>query len=98
MDNDMLPNDGAYFMPTEPVEQTRKRDSAKAATKAAEQFILEELKRLDERIAFYNTFNSIPTDVLGDPELLGFHIAANKQTAANLNLEKDYLKGVLKNI
>lgn len=97
-DNDMLVNDGEYFQLGEPAAQKHKREAARSATKAAEKFIIDAISRLDARIAYYSTFESIPDAILSDTEQLGFHIAANKQTAANLRLEKEHFKSLLKGI
>lgn len=96
MDEHMLPNDGAYFSPREPAERVRAREVAKSKARAGKDTITEVLARLQARIAFYNSLDSIPADVLADPQRLGFHLAANRQTVANLGLELTHWQGVLK--
>jgi hypothetical protein len=55
------------------------------------ELIDEALARMDERIAFYDTLNSIPDEVISNPEELGFTLKAYKLTQMNLRAERDWL-------
>lgn len=95
MNDDVYPNDGSYYLPREPKDQRigRKKEQAKALEK---QDILSELiQRLDNRISFYASVDSIPADVKADPEAFLIMHNANEQTRNNLSDEREYIVSLL---
>lgn len=95
--DDMYPNDGEYFaIPAEPMEQQRDRAEEKSKVNANKKPIEEIIARLNDRIEYYNTIDSISTDVMTKPEEFMRQWEVNKQTQVNLIMEKEYWEGLLK--
>lgn len=58
----------------------------------------EVLAHLDKQIAFYDSVNSVPDEVLLKPDEFMHLIAANKLTAKNLRAEKGYIESKIKSL
>lgn len=93
--DDLLPNDGSYFMASEPEEQTIERQKEKAETLEAYHQIQLLIERIQERITFYESVSSIPDKVRTDPR--EFLIMHNTHTlmARTLTNEKEYIESLL---
>jgi hypothetical protein len=93
--DEMYPNDGMYFMPSEPQEKTERRRKARSKAKANENILQDVIDRLEKQVAFFQSNLSITDAVISDAALLQARIIANKETAINLQAEINYWKGVL---
>lgn len=96
MDEDnVYPNDSSYFMSREPRDQVLGRKKEKAQTLEALPILQDLLKRLDEKITYYEANSSIPDDVRTDPQK--FLIVHNSYTIAAEHLKdmKEYLQGLI---
>lgn len=95
--DDLYPNDGEFLggVPVEPLEQQLARKQERAKTLEALPELKKMIKRLEERIAFYEKTTSIDDDVRLDPEQ--FLILHNTYTlvAKTLINEKEHLKGLI---
>jgi len=100
MDDELYPNSGealdTFWQPTEPEDQKRRREAGKSVAASNKNIIKDMIARLEKRVAFYSKIDSIPDDAVMDPDQFRIHVAANKQTVANLQIEINQLKGVLK--
>lgn len=81
-----------YFGIQDDVTTVSETTQERAMVKAALPLIDELLDRLQARITFYDTLNSIEVDLETDPEAYIRQHIANAQTKANLELEKQYLE------
>lgn len=93
--DDLMPNDGTYFGLREPQEQATARQKEKANTLEALPILKDLLRRLDQRIAFYGSVDSIPEEVKTKPEEFLVVHNANQMTRDNLRSEKEYIQGLL---
>lgn len=95
MDDDLMPNDGAYFLPREPKDQILARKKEKAKTMEGLAVLKDMIKRFDQRIEFYNTIDSIPMDVRAEADtfLIAFH--TNQMVRDTLQDERDYIIGLI---
>jgi len=91
---DLYPNDGTHYEPSVPEEQKREENAEKAKVQEGIQLLEEIISRWDERIRFYDSLDSINVDVDTRPAQHRETVRANKQTKANLLVEKDYLEGL----
>ena len=66
-DDDLVPNDGTYFLPREPVEQAVARKKERAQALEALTVIEGLIKHFDERIEFRDRLDSINPLVDKDP-------------------------------
>lgn len=95
VEDNVMPNDGTYFTPKEPVEQTISRKKERARTLEALPILKELVKHLEKRIEFYGSVDSIPDDVKKDPtKFMNMH-NSNEMTRANLISEKEYIESLL---
>jgi len=60
--------------------------------------VKEVLAHLDKQIAFYDSVNSVPDEVLLKPEEFMHLIAANKLTVQNLRAEKGFIESKIKSL
>jgi hypothetical protein len=86
--------ESSYFHLGESVEQKNERKEAKARTKDGEKLLEDIIARLEKRIAFYDTIDSIPADVRAIPEDFMLTVNANDLTKRNLMNELEYLKTI----
>ena len=98
MDDNLYPNDGQYFRPTEPKQQEVDRDQEIADTLASIPLLKEVVDNIDKRISFYESTSSYPEEVLGNTELFMHTVAGNKITVANLIIERDFILGRVANV
>lgn len=93
--DNVMPN-GAPFSPfMEPEEQTIERKREKAHTLEGLKVLQDLVVRLEKRIDFYGSVDSIPEDVKTDPEQFLICHNANELTRNNLRAEKEYIVGLL---
>lgn len=93
--DDVMPNDGTYFALRVPEEQEIEGKRQKAHTLEALPIIKEFIARLDERIAFYGSVDSIPDEVKTKPEEFLIVHNANELTRDNLRSEKEYMVSLM---
>lgn len=92
MDN-LYPNFGAPYIPTEPIAQAVAREEEIKDTLAAIPLLEETIKHLDERIAFYESVNSVEPGAMTKPEEFMHIIAGNRIARDNLMIERSYIIG-----
>lgn len=96
--DDLLPNDGTYFMPREPVEQVVDRKRERAQSLEDLSLLKEIIGRFDRRIEFYSSVDAMPDDVKTDPvKFMNMH-NSNQLTRDSLNSEREYLQSLLDNL
>lgn len=93
--DDLYPSDGTYFMPREPEEQVVARKKESAQTLEGLSVLKDMVKRLDERIDFYQRHSNIPDEVRTDPSK--FLIISNSYTMVSetLQSEKEWIEDLL---
>lgn len=92
MHNDNIyPGRGEPFVLTTPTKQKSDEEAKLQATLAQLPLLQETVDKFDERIAFYDSVNSVPDEVTTDPEAFMHVIAANKLTRDNLIAERDII-------
>lgn len=95
--DDLYPNDGANLggVPKEPPEQDVERKKEKAQTLEALPILKAIVERLEERIAFYQSVDSIPASVKSEPvKFMNMH-NSNELTRDNLKNEKEYIQSLI---
>jgi hypothetical protein len=92
--DNVMPNTGGVYQ-TEPPEQKEERQKEKAQTIQAMPILKEVIKRLDKRIEFYNSVDSIPDEDKKDPTRFVNMHNANELTRNNLQLEKEYIEDLI---
>lgn len=95
MEEDVYPNDGQYFLPTEPAEQKADRKREKAEAAQSSKVLNELIARYDQRILFYKSVDSIPKEVRADAEKFMVLVNANALVADILSDEREHLMGLL---
>lgn len=92
MHNDNIyPNSGEPFILTTPSKQKSDEEARLHATLAQLPLLQETVDKFNERIAFYDSVNSVPADVMTNPEVFMHIVAANKLTRDNLTAERDII-------
>lgn len=93
--DDVMPNDGQYFLPREPIDQAIDRKRERANTLQDQSELKAHIDRLQRRIEFYEANSSIPDEVRVNPQ--EFLIMHNSYSAAAviLRAEKEYLEGLI---
>jgi hypothetical protein len=89
--DDLYPNDSAAFLLKEPPEQAREKKKEKAETLQSLSVLREVVARLDERIAFYTSIDSIPDSIKTDPEKFLIMHNSREMTRDSLREERDYI-------
>lgn len=93
--DDVMPNDGSYFMPREPEEQVIARKKESAQTLESVAVLKDMISRLDDRIDFYGSVDSIPPAVKADPKRFLITFNANQLTRDCLRSERDWIQDLL---
>ena len=86
------PLSGQYFTPTVPAAQQEAKEQAREEALKQVPLLQKVLKRLDQKIAFYDSVNSIPDEVKTKPEEFMHLVTANKLTRDNLMQERSYIQ------
>lgn len=94
IDDDIMPNDG-YFVPREPLEQRIARKKEKAKTLEGLNILKDVVERLQQRIDFYNSVDSIPDEVKTDPAKFMHLYSAYKLTRDTLISEKEIIESLI---
>lgn len=95
MSDNLYPNDGQYFSLSEPQDQKDEKDSEQNDVLSLLPTLKDFVKRMDDKIAFYKSVDSIDDEQLLDPEEFMHVIAANKLVAKCLTAEREYFKGLM---
>ena len=83
--------ESSYFQLGEPLEQKIERKEAKGRIKDGVKLLEDIIARLEVRIKFYDTLDSIPAEVRAIPEDFMTAVNANDLTKRNLMNELEYL-------
>lgn len=94
-DDNIYPNDGAPFLPTEPEEQQIEQGEEKAQVLQALPIIQDIVDRFDARIKALDSVDAIPADVQTNPTDFMHFVASNRLTKANLIAEKEWLEDLI---
>lgn len=82
----------SYFDPhAEPEEQKKERQEEQGKVQEGIRLLEDMIARYDERIAFYDSIDSIKVDIKTKPEEHLRAVLANKQTKTDLIREMEYL-------
>jgi hypothetical protein len=95
MSDNLYPRSGRYLL-AEPAEQAQERQKEAAQVSNSLPILQEIVTNLGERIAFYNSVDSVPQGVLTDPEKFMHIVAANRLTRDNLEAEKSRIEELIK--
>jgi hypothetical protein len=94
-DENLYPNDGGtYYKPELPEDRKDEESEEKAKALAGMPMITDLIAHFEARIAFYDSLESIPSDVSTQPEEHLRTVLANQMTKENLVSEKEYLEGL----
>lgn len=92
MDNDSVYiNDGRFF--AEPSAQVKAREEEIADTLAAVPLLKEVVDHLNDRLTFYSSISSVPSESLLHPDEFMHIINGNKAAFDNLIVERDFILG-----
>lgn len=92
--DDVYPNDAPLYA-QEPSEQIIERKKQRAKTLEALPILQDLLKRLDERITFYESVHSIPDEVRAKPKQFLIVHNSNTRMAEILTAEKEYIESLM---
>lgn len=84
--------ESSYWVVEEPQDQKTARVNEENKLRAGRAVIDDILKRLQERIDYYSSIDSVEVDAVTEPEEHLRIVIANKQTLFNLRNERDYWK------
>lgn len=93
--DDVMPNDGEYFLPREPREQVIARKKEQAQVLEAKKVIEQVLSHFEERIMFRDSLESINIDLEKDPALHQKMCEVNEMLKLALVEEKNLLVDLL---
>ena len=95
--DDLYPNNGEFMggVPLEPADQAIERKKERAQAMEAHSVLKDMVRRLEERIDFYERHSNIPDEVRTDAQ--AFVIISNSYTATAdaLRSEKEWIEGIL---
>lgn len=94
-EENLYPRSSQFYSPNEPKEQKEERDKEKEAVLASEPIIKAVIERLQGRIEFYSSVDSVPKELIGSPTDFMHQIAINKGMKAELLAEKEGLENML---
>jgi hypothetical protein len=95
--DNVMPNEGSVFYPHEPKQQAIDRKKERARTLEALPILKDLLKRLEQRITFYESIYSIPEEVRTDPQQFLIVHNANTLMVQNLKAEAEWIQDLLEN-
>lgn len=94
-EDNVMPNDGTYFSPTEPEEQAIGRKKEKAQTLEALPILKELIEHFEDQIEFLGSVDAMPKAVKTDPtKFMNVH-NANEMARKVLISEKEYIESLL---
>jgi len=86
------PLHGQPFLPTIPTAQQEAKEKAREEVLQQIPLLKKVLKRLDQKITFYDSVNSVPDEVKTKPEEFMHIIAANTLARDALIQERSYIQ------
>lgn len=92
-DGNMYQNSGEWY--AQPPARTEEENAERTALKQAHPLVQALIARLDSRIAFYKSIDSVTVDILTDLAKYQQVVEANKVIRATLQSERDYIAGLL---
>lgn len=92
---DLYPNNTEFWFPAEPKEQAIARKKEQAQTLEAIDTLNDVVKRIDERIDFFERHSNIPAEVRTDPKKFLIMSNSYTMTADNLRVEKEYIQSLI---
>lgn len=97
MDSDFIPKGSlsTYYQPFNNREQKRQSKEEKVEAEKNSDVLQKILDRLDERIALYQSLDSISDETISNPQLLAQTIHANRMTVENLKQERGVIKDII---
>lgn len=95
MDDDIMPNDGTYFLPREPKEREIARKSEKSKVLQDLKMVEELLVHLEQRINFRNSIDSIGVDITDNPALHQKMMHVNQLVKQELEAERGWIKDLI---
>lgn len=97
--NDIIPEgySGQLFA-EEPETQVKAKNQKRDDTLSQLPLLQEVIDRLDMRIAFYDSVDSIQVDIEADPSTFQKVHAANKLTRDNLREERNFIQSRIKSL
>ena len=95
VEDDIYPNDGAAFLPTEPINQVNDRNKEKAQLFEALPLVHQMISHFKTEIKLLKSIEGIPKEVRADPETFMHTVNANDLAVRYLTNEKEYLEGLL---
>lgn len=95
VEDNLLPNEGStYYKPEQPEERKEEESAERAKVIGGMPLIDDIIAHLDERIAFYDSIESITSDVKTKPEEHLRTVLANDMTKRSLIQEKEHWTGL----
>lgn len=94
-EDNLYPNDGEFFGVQVSDEQTQDKEREQQEVIGSIPVLNEIVKRFDDRIEFFGSVRAYPDDVKTDPAKFMHTVAANDILVANLESERDYIKGLI---
>jgi hypothetical protein len=94
MDSDLGNSETSYFNLDEPVEQKKERKDEKAKVQGGRALLEEMIERWEEKVMFYDSVDSIPSEVRGDAQKFMLTVNVNALTKQNLLGELNYLEAL----
>lgn len=97
MEDDIYPNEGEAFtlLQGEPLEQQQARTKEKSQVLKELPILKKVIERLEERIIFYGTVDSIPPQNRDNEKIFMRHWDAHQLTRDNLRSEKEELEALI---
>lgn len=95
MDDNLYPNNGEYFLPREPKDQVLDRKAEASKVKPAIKMSEDIIERWKERIAFYDTIDSISVDLRTDEAKFMRAWLLNREIKAILQSEMEWLEDLV---
>lgn len=94
MDSDFGNVESSYFKVDEPEEQKVERQEEKAKVQGGKKLLEDLIERWAEKVAFYDSIDSIPNEVRADQEKFMLAVNTNSLTKENLIVELEYLEAL----
>ena len=83
-----------YFSIQEPADKVLERRAQQNKLQAGKALLDDVIKRLEERITFYDSLDSIDIDIETSPEAHKTEVITGQKTKLNLIIEKEYFQAL----
>lgn len=93
--DDLYPNQGEWFIASEPPEQVSERSNEKSQAVAGKRIIEKMRKHFNEQIKILDSVSAIPDEVKTNPEEFMHTVAGYDIARQYLEGQKNYLEGLL---